>query len=258
VIFGETGNDLLAGGGGDDTLDGAEGQNTVRPGTGTNTVQATTTDSILKEGGSDSIKGGSPKVRAIVFGDGLVQRSQVSSFTLQFNRDVSATLDATKVTLRSAGTVIEPSSMALAWDAGSNTAKLTFPGLAEERLPEGQYTLTLAADVKDVSGTPLGQFSHQFSVLFGDATGDGRANDLDLYHVWQNQQKAPAAQDKNADVDGDGFINADDLTLVQNGYLRSTSGTLDGRTQVLTAPTSVQARPAMVIKRPVSGVPSVP
>ena len=55
------------------------------------------------------------------------------------------------------------------------SATLTFPGLADAKLPEGRYELTvLAAGVTDVNGKPMGaDYNLSFHVLAGDVNGDG-------------------------------------------------------------------------------------
>jgi hypothetical protein len=96
--------------------------------------------------------------------------------------------------------------------------------LPDRKLADGEFTLTvIASEVKDGSGTTLEEFSQKFIVLTGDATGDGRANDLDLYRLWQAQLRPPGSQNMNDDLDGDGQVNGSDLDLVKDNYLRSVS-----------------------------------
>jgi hypothetical protein len=46
-------------------------------------------------------------------------------------------------------------------------------------------------------------------------------NDLDLFGVWKNLMRAPAAQDLNYDLNGDALVDAADLALVMGNYLAS-------------------------------------
>lgn len=222
-LSGEEGDDVLWAGPGDDLLDGGPGQNTLHPGPGANTIQASESDFVPGEGGADTLLGGRPTVRGVEWNNGFAQRSRVTSLLLAFTRDVSASLKTGRVLLRAwDGELIPSSALALSWNAALNTASLTFPGLPEGRLPEGRYTLTLAAgEITDASGTPVMEFSEEITVLAGDATGDGQVNDLDLYRVWQALLQSGSPSAGNEDLDGDGQVTAADLELVRSRYRRA-------------------------------------
>ena len=67
-----------------------------------------------------------------------------------FSADISTTLAAGDLVLTAAdGTTIDPSLMAVTWDAGHNTATWTFPGLTGGALPAGIYRVSLKADLAD-------------------------------------------------------------------------------------------------------------
>ena len=221
TVFGDAGDDLIFGGADNDTLDGGAGTNVLHPGGGTNRLQASTNDLILSEGGLDTIQGGNPVVTAFEVNHGLATRSRVTSLTLHFNRDVSASLTATQISLVAAnGLAIDPAALGVSWDATSNTATVTFPGLPEMRLPNGSFSLALRGlGVKDSSGNALTDFATRIFALTGDANGDGVVDSRDLYDVWQNSLKPLAAQDPAADLNGDGQVNQADVRIVSAHYL---------------------------------------
>src|SRR5207302_1226336 len=84
-----------------------------------------------------------------------------------------------------------------------------------------RYKLTvLKAGVTDSNGNQLiADFSSNFHVLTGDANGDAVVNDADLYLVWHDLLKSPAARNLNEDLNGDGQVTTADLTVVENSYL---------------------------------------
>jgi hypothetical protein len=79
-----------------------------------------------------------------------VRGPAIRSLSAVFSADVSTTLAAGDLVLTAAdGTTIDPSLMAVTWDAGHNTAKWTFPGLTGGALPAGIYRVSLKADLAD-------------------------------------------------------------------------------------------------------------
>jgi subtilisin-like proprotein convertase family protein len=58
----------------------------------------------------------------------------------------------------------------------------------------------------------------------GDTNLDGVVNDVDLVHAWMDQGRAAAEAARGSDVDGNGLIDAADLELVRDRYLRVASG----------------------------------
>jgi len=164
-----------------------------------------------------------PVLTSALINDGFVQRSRVSSVTLQFSEDVSSSLSVTDLTLinLNTGTTVDSATMALTYDSTQNRARLTFPGLAGQRLPEGPYKLSVArAGVTDIHGKALASdFSVNFHVLTGDVNGDGVTNDRDLFLVFSELSKAPAARNLNEDLTGDGQVTTADLDIVRSNYL---------------------------------------
>ncbi len=166
---------------------------------------------------------GPPELISATVNDGSPQRSRVSSLTLQFSENVSASLTASDLVLMNLTTssVIAPADMAVSYDALTNRAMVTFPGLTGARLPDGNYQLTVTkADVTDASGLPLvADFNFEFYVLTGDTNGDRVVNDRDLYLIWQNLLKPAAQRNLNEDLTGDGQVTSADVDVVKGNYL---------------------------------------
>jgi hypothetical protein len=164
-----------------------------------------------------------PELNAVIVNDGSPQRSRVGSLTLQFSKDVSASLALGDLALRntSTGALIAAPDLALRYEAATNRAVLSFPALPGQRLAQGNYRLSVAAaGVTDQFGLRLAaDFVFDFFVLTGDANGNRVVNDLDLYEVWQNLLKPAAARDLNEDLTGDGQVTSADVSVVRGNYL---------------------------------------
>ncbi|MHB8520202.1 MAG: Ig-like domain-containing protein, partial [Limisphaerales bacterium] len=184
------------------------------------------TPSVQASSGSDvpsALVSNGPTAVSDSINGGKAQRSLVTSLSVTFSTDVSSSLAAADLVLHNitTGSNIASSALAETYNSTTNTATWTFPGLSNKALPEGNYLLEIrAATVTDVNGTPLASdFTDDFHVLTGDVNGDRVINDLDLYRVWQNQLKAPSARDLNADLNGDGQVDAGDVAVVKGKYL---------------------------------------
>jgi hypothetical protein len=166
-----------------------------------------------------------PSVISTAVNGGAGQRSRVTSVSLVFNQNVGASLTTADLILRNVttGVVVPSGSLALAYNAANNTATLTFPGLAGQRLADGRYELTVvAAGVTGAGGKAMAaDYKLSFHALTGDANGDAATNDLDLFVLWQNSLKAPAAQAPGLDLTGDGVVTAADIAVVKGNYLAS-------------------------------------
>ncbi|MEW6157227.1 MAG: right-handed parallel beta-helix repeat-containing protein, partial [Verrucomicrobiota bacterium] len=164
-----------------------------------------------------------PAISEMIVNDGLAQRSEVRAVTLQFDTDVSASLNLDDIRLvnQTTGLMIALPNGALTYDQASHRARLQFSGVAGGRLAQGRYELTvLAAGVVNLLGVPMAQdFVGEFSVLPGDTNDDRVTNDLDLYRVWQNLLKPPAARDQSQDLTRDGQVTAEDVAVVKENYL---------------------------------------
>jgi len=164
-----------------------------------------------------------PSVLGITVNDGSIQRSRINSLALQFSENVAASLTADDFVLRNltTGALVAPSAMTLAYDPGANRATVSFPGLASQKLGDGNYQLTInASSVVDVDGTPMvANYLFNFYALTGDANGDRITNDQDLYRVWQNLLKPLASRSLNEDLNGDGQVTMADVEVVRGNYL---------------------------------------
>jgi len=152
---------------------------------------------------------------------GQAQRSRVFNVLLQFNGNVSASLSAADLTLTNLDTRATVTGFAVAFDASLYLATVTFPGLANQQLPDGNYELVvLGAGVTDASNSPMAaDFHFRFFALTGDANGDRVVNDLDLYQVWQELLKPAGTQNLNSDLNGDGQVTSADVAIVKSHYL---------------------------------------
>jgi parallel beta-helix repeat protein len=169
---------------------------------------------------------GAHELRSVaVIGNGTTQRSFIHAIEFPVPLPAGATLTASQVVVRNTltGAMIPASSILVAYDTAKRSARVTFPGLAGQRLAEGRYEIIVpAAVVNGPNGTTLAaDIRHSISVLSGDATGDGRVNDLDLLRVTRELRLPSAQRSLVADLNGDNRVDQADLDLVRNNYLRS-------------------------------------
>src|ERR1019366_2101653 len=100
------------------------------------------------------------------------------SIVVYFTEDVSQSLTGYSLTLNNLSTaqLIPGNAIAVAWDAGTNSATFSFPGV----LPDGIYQAILAASaVSDLAGNPT-QSSSEIDFAIGsppDASGFSAAVD---------------------------------------------------------------------------------
>jgi hypothetical protein len=121
---------------------------------------------------------------------------------------------------------IDPASIAVTFDAASNTATFTFPGLPGGVLPAGRYRVTLvAAGVTaggvaldgNGDGTPGDDYVFDFFTLPGDANRDGVVNFNDLLALARNYNKSGVTL-ADGDFTGDGIVNFADLLILARNY----------------------------------------
>ena len=160
---------------------------------------------------------------SVTINGGSVQRSTASALDVSFGQNVASSLGLEDFVLKNqtTGTVISTTSLRLQYDAAANRANLTFPGLLNGRLADGDYELTvLAAGITGPDGRLLDtDVRYRFRILHGDANGDGVVNERDLLRVWQDLSKPVNQRNSNNDLNGDGLVNNDDLELVRSSYL---------------------------------------
>jgi hypothetical protein len=188
---------------------------------------------------------------------------------VRFGEDVSASLGTEDITVTdvATGATIDRSKLAIAYDARTNTAVITFPGLTNGILPDGDYRLTVTgAGVSDAAGNALdgaatGAAGSDFELSFyqmlgdlnrdhvvdgadrailtgamggtvitardGDANNDHQVNFSDLVAVAQHYD-GPARGAAEGDFDGDGVVGFADLVAVAQHYDRDGRGDLNG------------------------------
>ena len=102
---------------------------------------------------------------------------------VQFNANVAASVNSSALIVKritgntATETSIDPASISVAYDALTNTAIITFPGLTDGSLPNGNYSLTLKGSaITDILGTHL------------DGLGTGTAGTDYLFNFIQNSQ----------------------------------------------------------------------
>jgi hypothetical protein len=162
-----------------------------------------------------------PVVQSVAVNGGAPQRSFVNALSLQFSDNVSAGLTTGNFTLRNltAGADVARAAMAMSYDAAANKAVVTFPGLAGQRLADGNYKLTVTG-VVGAHGKPMAaDFTFAFHVLAGDVNADRATNDRDLYGVWQDLLKPAASRNLNNDLNNDGQVSQADLAIIKANYL---------------------------------------
>jgi len=175
---------------------------------------------------------GHPTILGFEVNAGEAQRSIVTSIEVQFSDDVSASLDASDLLIRElgSGSVVAQSDMSVAYEAATNTATITFPGLVGGSLSNGNYTATLVgAGITDTTGQPLdgngdGQGGDDYSFdlyrYFADANGDRDVGLPDLFGFRQTYQKGVGETgfDPIWDHNGDGDIGLPDLFAFRDTY----------------------------------------
>ena len=107
-------------------------------------------------------------VAPFIVTQGYDESGSVPAILVQFSEDVSAALSVNYLELINSTTAeqVSPGLMALAYDAGTNTASFTFPGYAGGILPRGDYTAKIYGTLTDLFGNPMGvETPLGFSVL---------------------------------------------------------------------------------------------
>jgi hypothetical protein len=154
--------------------------------------------------------------------------------TLNFDESVRSALDPSDLTLLRVGpgapATLPTSYMNVDYDRATDTATVTFPGLAGDRLADGTYQLTVsAAGVRDLAGNPMpGDQTLTFFVMSGDANHDGQVNIDDYFRIdrgWANGLEGFV----NGDFDySGGPPDADDYFILDEAFRRHAPGVLGG------------------------------
>jgi hypothetical protein len=163
-----------------------------------------------------------PAVTAVAVNDGHAQRSKVSSLTVTFDRPV--TLDAGAFTLAGRNGAGAGTSLASANPSGDGrTFVLTFGGapVVGGSLADGVYDLTVVASKVHAADAPAttmaADHAFEFHRLFGDANGDGDADNGDAVQMGRtyNLTAADAGFLWYWDYNGDGDVDNGDVVQVR-------------------------------------------
>jgi hypothetical protein len=138
-----------------------------------------------------------------------------------FSENVSHSLATSDLVLENLTTnqTIATNNVALAYDAATNAATLTFPGFSGGVLPDGRYRATvLAAGVTDPAGNVLAA-NHvtNFFVLAGDANHDGRVNLQDFNILAANFGHANRTFSQG-DFNYDTIVNLQDFNVLAGRF----------------------------------------
>jgi hypothetical protein len=117
---------------------------------------------------------------------------------------------------------IPASAQSLFYAQATMSAALTFPGLPNGVLPDGNYRLTLsAANVADDAGNPLGaDYTLDFFSLAGDANHDRVVDVADLGILASNWQET-AATFAQGDFNYDGMVDVADLGILATNWQKN-------------------------------------
>jgi len=139
--------------------------------------------------------------------------------TFTFDEDVSATLTTASFILTNLTTGVELSQgvMSLASDVGTNSATVTFSGLVNGALDDGNYHAVLAPSYRDFSGNfAAAALAFDFFVFAGDANHDRSVN-LDDFTALAAAFGA-AGTFSQGDFDYSGSVDLDDFTILASKF----------------------------------------
>lgn len=174
-----------------------------------------------------------PTISSSVVGEGDASRSIVQTISVAFSEQVSIAPDAVSIFNLTTQEQVAPASIVSMYDAASNTARWTFPGLAGQSLPDGNYRVVLrGTGIADVDGQPLdgdgngaGGDDHRFEFFrfFGDADGDRDVDFADLFtfrQAYQSSDNDPQ-YDERFDLDADSDVDVADLFAFRGNLQQS-------------------------------------
>ncbi|MHB1034769.1 MAG: hypothetical protein ACYC35_09450 [Pirellulales bacterium] len=163
-------------------------------------------------------------VVAATLNGGSAQRSAIRDLALQFDADVSASLDTGDLTLANddTGAPISLSGVTPTYDPATNTATW---GLSAISIPDGNYVATLsAAGVTDAFNNPMANdFSFQFFRLLADTNGSRSVDIFDVSALQLNYGQTSGMTPAQGDFDGNGTVDIFDVALLQTQYGKTLS-----------------------------------
>jgi lysophospholipase L1-like esterase len=173
-----------------------------------------------------------PKVTASDF----VYKTRPHKLKFTFDANVAGSVGVDDLVVRNLTTrkTIPSSMTAVRYDAASNTAIVTFPGLKHGQLANGKYRAALrAAGISGANGAKLAN-DHVFEFFFvtGDADHDGTV-DRDDFTILRANFKKNGRDFSQGDFNYDGNVNMPDFVLLSRNYGYS----------VLTNTSSLRGRP---------------
>lgn len=135
---------------------------------------------------------------------------------VNFDRDVSASLNTTDLYLLNSSTGAIRSTSSVTWDSATQAATWRVGGVTG-MLPNGWWqAVFLPPGITDVSGQPLLAEHHSIRrFVWGDVDHDGLVNAADLWRIEQNMD-TPGTYSQG-DVDYSGFVDFDDFESI-DGY----------------------------------------
>jgi hypothetical protein len=160
------------------------------------------------------------------------------SAAYQFSKNVAASLATSDITVQNltTATTLPTAQLGVSYNAGSNTATLSFPGatggIAPGILPDGNYHVTISsAGVTDTSGNPLDgnadglpgpDYGFDFFVLSGDANHDRNVDLSDFTVLAANFNTSGRDYSQgNFNYDGAGLVDLSDFTILAAHFNQS-------------------------------------
>jgi Big-like domain-containing protein/dockerin type I repeat protein len=137
------------------------------------------------------------------------------SLVYQFSENVQPALATANLDLQntSNSTSVLPGQMSLGYV--SNVGTITFTGLSNQILTDGNYTATLTG-VTDVAGNPLATDVYNFFFLMGDANHDASVDTTDFNILAAHFSLSGNYGD--ADFNYDGTVDTTDFNLLASNF----------------------------------------
>jgi hypothetical protein len=154
----------------------------------------------------------------------FVTNPDPATLTFRFNVPaiVPSTVQPSDVSLVNLdnGQTANTSGATASYDVATRNFKLSIPPAVLASLPSGNYRAKLiAGTVADAFGNALASsFTFDFSLLVGDANGDGQVDSSDFMLMSQNFGDTGGASLFQGDVNFDGTVNALDFNTLATNY----------------------------------------